>query len=339
MNKKRIVVICPGRGSYSRENSKFLVKYGNSITEELSFLDLKRKSLGYDTITELDNQSFKSQVHMIGENASPLIYACSLADYYSIDKEKFEVVAVAGNSMGWYTALAIASSLDNDDSFNLIQTMGSMMKSKLIGGQIIYPIIDDNWKIDLKKREFVLKEIKKFNAYVSIFLGGYIVIGGDINSIKSLLTVLPKNDKYPFQIPFNGAFHTPLMSSIMDKVNKLSSLLNFRKPRIPIVDGSGKIWLPYSSDLNQLKKYTLDYQVNQSYDFSTSIRTCLREFCPDKIVLLGPGNNLGGAIAQIIIENNWFNVNSKETFKIMQNQNPFLISMSLDDQRKIVCLD
>ncbi len=339
MIKKRIVVICPGRGSYTRENSRFLVKHGNSVTKELSFLDLKRKSLGYETISELDSQSFKTKVHMIGENASPLIYACSLADYNSIDKEKFEVVAVAGNSMGWYTTLAIATSLDKNDSFNLIQSMGSMMKNKLIGGQIIYPIIDNNWIIDLKKREFVLKEIKKYNAYVSIFLGGHIVIGGNINSIKSLLSVLPKIDKYPFQIPHNGAFHTPLMSSIRDKVNQLSSQLNFSKPRIPIVDGRGKIWSPYSSDLNQLKKYTLEYQVNHSYDFSASIRTCLKEFCPDKIVLLGPGNNLGGVIAQIIIENNWLNVNSKETFKIMQNQNPFLISMSIDDQKKIVCLD
>jgi len=339
MDKKRIVVICPGRGSYSRENNRFLVKYGNNITEELSSLDLKRKSLGYQTITELDNQSFKTKVHMVGENASPLIYACSLADYYSIDKEKFEILAVTGNSMGWYTTLAIASSLDNSDSFNLIQSMGSLMNNSLIGGQIIYPIVDDSWRINVKKREFVLKQIKRYNAYVSIFLGGYIVIGGNIKSIKSLLSVLPKNDKYPFQIPFHGAYHTPLMSEIMDKVNKFSKSLNFKRPKIPIVDGRGKIWSPYSSDTNQLKKYTLDYQINQSYDFSASIKTCLKEFCPDKIVLLGPGNNLGGAIAQIIIDNNWFNVNSKETFKIIQNQNPFLISMSLDDQRKIVCLD
>ncbi len=49
----------------------------------------------------------------------------------------------------------------------------------------------------------------------------------------------------------------------------------------------------------------------------------MKEFCPDKIVLLGPGNSLGGAVGQIIVQNNWNNVNSKKTFLSNQNQDPF----------------
>jgi malonyl CoA-acyl carrier protein transacylase len=337
MNKERIVVVAPGRGSYSRENTGVLNQNSKIIERQLSLIDSKRKSQGYMTITELDKQNFKSNVHMAGENASPLIYACSLADFYSIDRAKYEVVAITGNSMGWYTALALANTLSEEHSYHLIQSMGSMMKKRLIGGQIIYPIIDEDWKIKEEKIDFLNKQIKKYNAYISIYLGGYVVIGGESDSLNSLLSDLPKEDKYPFQIPFNGAFHTPLMNSISSKVDRLFNLLDFKKPNIPIVDGRGKIWSPFSTDISGLSNYTLKHQVNKTYDFSTAIEVSLKEFCPDKIVLLGPGYSLGGAIAQILIKNNWLDINSKDDFKKNQNKNPFLLSMGLIDQRKRLC--
>ena len=46
------------------------------------------------------------------------------------------------------------------------------------------------------------------------------------------------------------------------------------------------------------------HQVIKSYDFSSSVIVALKEFCPDNIILLGPGNTLGSAVAQILIENN-----------------------------------
>ena len=211
------------------------------------------------------------------------------------------------------------------------------MKEKLIGGQIIYPIIDENWKINEDKRNFLIKQIKKYNAHISINLGGYVVIGGESDSLNSLLSDLPKDDKYPFQIPFNGAFHTQLMNSISSKVDRLFNSLDFKKPNIPIVDGRGKIWSPFSTDISRLSNYTLRHQVNQTYDFSTAIEVSLKEFCPDKIVLLGPGYSLGSAIAQVIIKNNWLDISSKDDFKKNQNKNSFLLSMGLDDQRKKLC--
>jgi [acyl-carrier-protein] S-malonyltransferase len=336
MSKERIVVVAPGRGSYSRENTGTL-NQNSSIKSQLSLIDSKRKSLKQVTITQLDKLNFKSNLHMTGENASPLIYACSLADFHSINKHKYEVVAITGNSMGWYTALALANSLNEEHSFNLIQSMGSMMKEKLIGGQIIYPIIDEDWKINQDKISFLKKEIKKHNAYISIYLGGYIVIGGNSSSIDSLLSTLPKHNKYPLQIPFNGAFHTPMMEEISDKVGLLSKTLHFKKPDIPIIDGRGKVWSPFSADISDMASYTLSHQVNQTYDFNASIETSLKEFCPDRIVLLGPGNSLGGAIAQIMIQNKWLGISSKDDFIKLQAENPFLLSMGLNDQRIKVC--
>jgi len=76
--------------------------------------------------------------------------------------------------------------------------------------------------------------------------------------------------------------------------------------------------------------------VTQTYDFNSTINVEIKEFSPDKLVLLGPGNTLGGPIAQILIQNSWLDIDSKKTFTKKQKNDPYLISMSIKEQRKIV---
>jgi acyl transferase domain-containing protein len=333
MKKQRIVIICPGRGTYTRETSGYLKANGTPAKDQIAWMDAQRKSASLPTLTELDTQPFKAKTHMAGEHASPLIYACSLSDFLSIDQNKYEIVAVTGNSMGWYIALALGGAMSYENAYHLIHTMGAMMTDGIIGGQIIYPIVDENWQVDESKKEMVLNEIEKACAHVSIYFGGYMVIGGEQSALDSLLKTLPTDDKYPFQLPFHAAFHTPLMDNVSAKgMSALPSSL-FQKPAIPLVDGRGHIWSPFSTDINELHQYTLGHQVTKAYDFTSAIRVTMKEFCPDKLVLLGPGNTLGGSIGQIMIENNWLDVESKPTFSQRQQSNPYLISMGMEEQR------
>ena len=337
MAKERIVVICPGRGTYTRETSGYLAAFGASAKGHISYMDEQRKIAENSTLTELDSMQFRAKIHMAGEHASPLIYACSLADFLSIDQNKYEVVAITGNSMGWYSALALSGALTHENAYALIDTMGSMMKGGIMGGQIIYSLVDDNWHIDDAKKASVLTEIKNVGAHVSIFLGGYLVIGGEQSALDILLKTLPAKDNYPFQLPFHAAFHTPLLESISRKAFGLLPQSIFQKPVVPLVDGRGKIWSPFSTEIGDLHQYTLGHQVTNVYDFSASITVAMKEFCPDKLVLLGPGNSLGGAIGQIMIQNNWLDIHSKKIFSSRQKENPYLISMGMEEQRKLVC--
>ena len=337
MPKEKIVVICPGRGSYSRDTSGYLGKnLFNPIKNFIHQIETNRKQEKLLGLLELDSMPFKSSIHMKGENASALIFACSLNDYLSIDQNKYEIVGITGNSMGWYSALALGESLSNQHAYELINTMGSMMKDKIIGGQLIYPFINDEWQTNKKTKKNIMHEIKKANAYVSIFLGGYFVIGGDQKSLDILKKRLPPIDNYPFQIPYHGAFHTPLLVSISEESYSKIQSSNFKQPTIPLIDGRGKIWSEYSTHPKDLYHYTLGTQVTTSYDFTRSITVALKEFCPDRLVVLGPGNTLGGVVGQILIENSWNNIDSKQVFQLAQQKNPFLISMSLSDQREIV---
>ena len=333
MNKKRVIVVCPGRGSYTRDTSGYLSKYGGSEGDSIKWMNEKRLNDNYESLTKLDAMPFRSKIHMVGENASPLIYACSLSDFSFIDPNKYDIVSIVGNSMGWYTALALSEALSLHNGYDLIQTMGSIMKDELIGGQIIYPIVDENWRLDKKLEELTLAAINNAGANLSIRLGGYLVIGGTKSSLDILLKELPKNDLYPLQIPFHAAFHTPLLKVISDKAFDLIDPLIFRKPLIPLIDGRGKIWSPLSTDTRELMNYTLGFQVNETYDFTSSITVAIKEFCPDKLILLGPGNSLGGPVGQIMVKNSWLGINSKKDFSKLQISDPFIFSMGIDEQR------
>ena len=336
MAKKRVVVICPGRGSYARETSNYLSHLSSETSNYLEGFDNKRVALNLSKISALDKDNFRAKTHMTGENASPLIYTCSLHDFMLINKDKYEVVALCGNSMGWYIALALGGAIDYDIGYDLIQTMGSLTHNNGVGGQIIYPIIDDEWKIDATKKELVLKEIDNAGAHISIYLGGYIVIGGEQKSLDILLKKLPDDDKYPFQIPFHSAFHTPLLNHITSLANNSLDKNNFQKPTIPLVDGRGYIWSPWSTNKHALYHYTLNHQVVKSYDFSSSVIVALKEFCPDNVVLLGPGNTLGGPVAQVLINHKWNEIKTKNEFIKEQEESPFILSMGIENQRRLV---
>jgi len=336
MAKKRVIVVCPGRGSYTRETSNYLSGLKPDISNHIISFDKKRESENLTKISELDKNNFRSKIHMTGENASPLIYACSVKDFMLIDKTKYDIVAICGNSMGWYISLALGGAITFDKGYDLIQTMGTLTQNHGSGGQIIYPIINDEWQIDIEKKELVLKEIENSNSFISIYLGGYIVIGGDQNSLDRLLKKLPRNDKYPFQIPFHSAFHTSLLSDVVATAQSSFNRNIFNRPSIPLVDGRGNIWSPWSTNKSELYNYTLGHQIIKPYNFSASIEVALKEFCPDNIILLGPGNTLGGPVAQVLIDHNWNDLKTKSEFVQNQAKNPFVLSMGIDEQREIV---
>ncbi len=110
--KQTALVICPGRGTYNAAELGYLKTHHSDKAEMIAKLDALRREQGQIPISELDAaDKYAPSVHMTGDNASLLIYACALADFAAIDREKYDVVAVTGNSMGWYLALACAGVL------------------------------------------------------------------------------------------------------------------------------------------------------------------------------------------------------------------------------------
>jgi [acyl-carrier-protein] S-malonyltransferase len=341
MSKQSAVVICPGRGTYNSTELGYLKRYHACKSEWISTIDHYREQCGQPLVSELDNAAtYRASTHTTGDNASALIYTCAQADFLSIDREQFDIVAVTGNSMGWYIALACAGALPGRAAFDVINTMGTLMHKQAPGGQLIYPLVNEQWQTDPALKTHLdntlaeLSDNPELQIYPSIDLGGLVVLAGNKPGIKALQKNLaPVQDRYPLVLPHHGAFHSPLMQEISDQAKSGLAKELFQLPQCPLIDGRGKIWAPYATDLDALYDYTLAHQIYQPYDYSSAIEVAIKEFAPDKLILLGPGSTLGAPTAQTLIAQQWLGLGSKSDFVSRQKSDPFVLSMGIDDQR------
>jgi malonyl CoA-acyl carrier protein transacylase len=276
--------------------------------------------------------TYQSWLHVAGENASILTMAGTLADADLL--RGVEPVAVIGNSMGWYTALAVAGALSLADGLRLVETMGQYQANNVIGGQIVYPLVDADWR-PLPSPE--LDARLGADLWWSIHLGGQAVLGGTNEAIAAALKSLPPRKigerDAPFQLPLHSAFHTPLLAGTSERAKADLADLRWSAPRVPLIDGRGHIFRPKWANPTEIAAYTLGHQVVEPYDYTTSLRVALREYAPDAIVLLGPGGSLGGPTGQVLAAEGWRGIHDKADFARLQEEDPFVLSMARPEQR------
>ena len=333
------VVICPGRGTYTKAELGYLARHHADKGEVLAAFDRKRAALGQETLSALDGAGRYSVArHTRGDNASALIYACTLADFRAL--RGVEVVAVTGNSMGWYSALACAGALSAGGGFEVVNTMGRLMQEHLIGGQLIYPFMAEDWRDDPVRRDELLEQVTGIAARpdhalaLSIDLGGMLVLAGNEAGLAAFEAEVPMvQGRFPMRLANHAAFHTALQAPVAEAGRARLGAELFAQPDLPLIDGRGAIWWPGATDTAALHDYTLGHQVTESYDFTRAIRSAAREFAPDLFIVTGPGTTLGGAVAQSLILCQWRGMRSKTDFQDRQRAAPILVSMGMDDQR------
>ncbi len=338
MSARRALVVCPGRGSYGRDS---LGSLSGTRSPSLDVLDAVRRGLGRPTVRELDAApAYSARSHVAGENASILTAGASLADLDQLDADKVRPVAVVGNSMGWYTALGYAGALTIADCGRLVETMGAYQENNVIGGQLLYPLVDDDWRPAPDRLALVERALAEIpDLFWSIRLGGQAVLGGTDAALAQALLHLPitvlGGTSYPFRLPLHSAFHTPLLAATSSRARADLADLDWRAPVYPLIDGAGRVWRPRSADPEALADYTLGEQVMDVFDLREALRVALREYAPECVILPGPGSNLGGAIAQTIIEEGWAGIRSRGDFLARQAADPILLALRRPEQRAL----
>ncbi len=338
--KKRALVICPGRGTYNATELGYLKTHHAARQEVIATVDAVRGAMGQVTVSQLDGaDKYTPSVHMTGDNASALIYACAMADFAAIDREQFDIVAVTGNSMGWYLALACAGIVDLAGGARLVNNMGGIMHQHGTGGQIVWSVCDDNWNVQQDKLLFInnlmheASMISEVGIFISIRLGGMIVFAADEAGLKWLMERLPKDDRFPLRLMHHAAFHSPLLNHIVPMARAGNPLSDFGVGEIPAIDGQGRIWSPRAFNRTAIYEYTLGAQLTDSYDFTRAVQVAAAEFAPDTVIVLGPGTTLGAPIVQALIASGWRGLSNKADFQARQQDEPLLISMGMAEQR------
>jgi len=341
--KQTALVVCPGRGTYNKPDLGYLSRHHSRQTDMLAIVEAERERLSQSSLKSLDSAvRYSVATHTRGDNASLLIHACAMGDFNAIDRDKFEIVAVTGNSMGWYISLACADAAAPSQAARIVNTMGTYMQESLIGGQLVYPLLDDDWqpvsgrraKIEMHMTE--INEMADAQIGVSIELGGMLVLAGNekgLNAISGRLAVI---DRFPMMLANHAGFHTNLQQPVSERGLAALPADMFSKPTIPMIDGRGHIWQSASTDIQALHAYTLGDQVTETYDFTRAVQVGVREFAPDSIIILGPGTTLGGAVAQSLIGINWQGLSSKTDFIKRQEASPIVLSLGREDQRAAV---
>ncbi|MEH8019469.1 malonyl CoA-ACP transacylase [Rheinheimera muenzenbergensis] len=337
--KKTALLVCPGRGTYNKAELGYISQHAKDKTL-LSQCDAVRAKAGLATVSELDSQAvFSRATHLKAENAAALIFAAGMQDYHDINPEQFDVVAVTGNSMGWYTALGCTGVLAPDSGMQLVTDMAQLTAGGA-GAQFIYPLIDDNWQSDTERQALVQQQLLRHRGelFMSIVYGGYAVLAGSEAAVTAAMQALPVCDeRFPLLLPGHAAFHTHLMQAASDSALSVWPAARFKQPQLPMIDGRGHIWPNLASDLSALQRYTLQHQVCQAYDFSKALQVAVKEFAPEHIILLGPGASLGGAVAQSLIQIGWQGLKTKQDFiSAQQAALPYVISMGIPEQRQHV---
>jgi malonyl CoA-acyl carrier protein transacylase len=335
--RRRVAIICPGRGSYSAASLGSLPPDHPVVVraEEL------RARYDLESLLSLDGADrFDPARHLRPANAGPLILLASLLDAEQALTDH-RVVAVAGNSLGWYTALAIGSALAFDDAYRLVQEIALLQELPSAqggtGGQVIYPLTDTAWQPDPALEAAVGAALHDGNGsagevYPSIDLGGYAVLAGDDAGVARLLQQLPPvrvgERLFPLRLAHHGPYHTPLVEHVAVAARSSLADLAWRAPTITLVDGRGARWTPWSTDPAALRDYTLGEQLTTPFDFATCVNVVLREHAPDLLVLPGPGNSLGGVCGQLIVAEGYRGIRSRTDFEAAQaSERPVVLSM------------
>lgn len=338
--KKTAVLICPGRGTYNKTELGVLGRHFKD-TALMARFDAYRRAKNQLSLSELDRAArYSAALHGRGDNASALIFAATLADFHAINTDEIEVVAVTGNSMGWYSALCCAGALTPENGLDVVNTMGTLMQEHMIGGQIIYPFMEESWQANPQRKAELLSMAQEINARpehsltLSIDLGGMLVLAGNDAGLSAFEHAVPPiESRFPMRLTHHAAFHSHLQRPVAEIGRSRLSPALFGQPKLPMIDGRGHVWWPGATETGALWEYTLGHQIVESYDFTKAIAHAAREFAPDLFIMTGPGTTLGGAVIQSLILSNWQGLASKADFLHRQDEAPFLISMGFDDQR------
>jgi malonyl CoA-acyl carrier protein transacylase len=222
----RALLVCPGRGSYA-ERALGSLPVGHPFVERA---DALRAGYGLPSLAELDRAArFDPKLHLRPANVSLLIWLVNLIDAEAAAAEH-EITCVAGNSMGWYTALAVTGALSFEHGFRLVQDMALLQEEHQAehgGGQMIQPWVDDDWRPDAARRAAIEDVLASSDgeALLSIDLGGYAVLAGSEAGLKHLARTLPKvalgQTTYPFRLMQHGAYHTDGPPTLLDQTDML----------------------------------------------------------------------------------------------------------------------
>ena len=206
--------------------------------------------------------------------------------------DAFRPDAVAGHSLGEFSALVANGTLTFDDGLNLVyQRALAMQKACDLVPSTMAAIIG----LDDKTIEEVCDAIDDVVVPANYNCPGQVVISGTLNGVFKAMEELQKRGaKRTVQLQVNGAFHSPLMEPAREELAAAIEKTPFAKPSCPVYQN---VTARAVTDPAEIRK-NLILQLTSPVRWTQSVQQMIADGI-DTFLEAGPGKVLQGLIRKI----------------------------------------
>ncbi|EKE78184.1 S-malonyltransferase [Oceanibaculum indicum P24] len=227
--------VFPGQGSQAVGMGKELAEAYPAAREVFDMVD---EALGEKLSALIFDGPLETLT--LTENAQPALMAVSVAAVRALESVTGKQLAamghfVAGHSLGEYSALAAARSLELEDAARLLRLRGqSMQKAVPVGAGAMCAMlgveIELAREIAAEAAEDQVCDIANDNG------GGQVVLSGDKAAVERAVAIATaKGVKRSVMLPVSAPFHCTLMAPAADAMGQALAEISLQKPSIPVI--------------------------------------------------------------------------------------------------------
>lgn len=298
---KKYHFIFPGQGSQS-------VGMLSSISDTdiaKKYFEKTNTAIGYDLLDICKNgpKNLLTQT----KNTQPAIFTFSIIIDSILKDNNINPIAVAGHSLGEYSALVSSEVLSFNDALNLIIIRSlEMEKANTIAHGSMAAVIN----ADKEQIEKIIDKINGTLVIANYNTDSQIVISGEKKSILSAIDISKTVSSRIKCVELNvsGAFHSPLMKFAREVLSNAINVLYFNDANVPIYQN---INAEPARDASTIKK-NLILQLENPVQWYQTINNMVKDKKINNFIECGPANVLSGLNRRISKEINTITINSIE---------------------------
>jgi len=288
-----LAFVFPGQGSQA---VGMLADAYNAFPEVAATFDEASTALEYDLWKLVCDGP--ADALTLTERTQPLILTASVALYRAwIANGGAAPAVVAGHSLGEFSALVAAQSLDFADAVRLVRRRGQAMQAAVpVGEGAMAAIIGlEDASINEICARVSLGPTAHHVSAVNFNSPGQVVIAGHVDAVNAAIVELKAaGAKRALPLPVSAPFHTPLMSSAGDVLAQALAEITVNAPMMPVVSNVNAQLQNNAEDIKAL----LVKQIASPVLWTQCVQSMLAFGC-DTFVECGPGKVLSGLIRRV----------------------------------------